>query len=151
MVFTIMTWVWIALIITFALLEAATVGLISIWFSAGAVAALITCAFTPSLTVQIAVFLIVSAVCLVATRPLVKRYRINRHVATNADSNVGRKARVIVAVSPDVAGRVRLDGVDWLAYSDETLAVDSLCVVTAVEGAKLHVASEMSVSPVVTV
>ena len=115
MAFTISSLVWLILLIAFVVVEALTVSLVSIWFAAGAVAALIVSGFTSSWLVQFAVFAVVSAVALAATRPLVKKRMTARRVPTNADINVGRKAQVLVEVTPDVTGRVRLDGVDWNA------------------------------------
>lgn len=142
MIFTIASWIWLGLIIFFAVLEMATVGLVCIWFSAGAVAALITSVLTNSVAVQIAVFLVVSLVALIVTRPLIKRHKMDRLVPTNADMNIGRKGMVIAQITPDLPGRVKLDGVDWSARSKETLAPDTLCIVTALDGATLTVRGE---------
>ena len=106
MAFTISSLVWLILLIAFVVVEALTVSLVSIWFAAGAVAALIVSGFTSSWLVQFAVFAVVSAVALAATRPLVKKRMTARRVPTNADINVGRKAQVLVEVTPDVTGRV---------------------------------------------
>ena len=73
MAFTISSLVWLILLIAFVVVEALTVSLVSIWFAAGAVAALIVSGFTSSWLVQFAVFAVVSAVALAATRPLVKK------------------------------------------------------------------------------
>ena len=139
MAFTISSLVWLILLIAFVVVEALTVSLVSIWFAAGAVAALIVSGFTSSWLVQFAVFAVVSAVALAATRPLVKKRMTARRVPTNADINVGRKAQVLVEVTPDVTGRVRLDGVDWNARSEQTIPAGSLCVVLSVDGATLTV------------
>ena len=64
-----LTVIWVAAMILFAALEAATVGaLVSIWFAAGGVAGLITSLFTESLWVQLLVFFVVSGLLLAATR-----------------------------------------------------------------------------------
>ena len=141
MAFTISSLVWLILLIAFVVVEALTVSLVSIWFAAGAVAALIVSGFTSSWLVQFAVFAVVSAVALAATRPLVKK-------PTNADINVGRKAQVLVEVTPDVTGRVRLDGVDWNARSEQTIPAGSLCVVLSVDGATLTVRPDTATAAV---
>lgn len=142
MAFTISSLVWLILLIAFVVVEALTVSLVSIWFAAGAVAALIVSGFTSSWLVQFAVFAVVSAVALAATRPLVKKRMTARRVPTNADINVGRKAQVLVEVTPDVTGRVRLDGVDWnarCATPGDTLTPGSLCRVTEIHSTLLIV------------
>ena len=55
MAFTISSLVWLILLIAFVVVEALTVSLVSIWFAAGAVAALIVSGFTSSWLVQFAV------------------------------------------------------------------------------------------------
>jgi len=142
MAFTISSLVWLILLIAFVVVEALTVSLVSIWFAAGAVAALIVSGFTSSWLVQFAVFAVVSAVALAATRPLVKKRMTARRVPTNADINVGRKAQVLVEVTPDVTGRVRLDGVDWnarCATPGDTLAPGQSCRVTEIHSTLLIV------------
>ena len=146
MAFTISSLVWLILLIAFVVVEALTVSLVSIWFAAGAVAALIVSGFTSSWLVQFAVFAVVSAVA--ATRPLVKKRMTARRVPTNADINVGRKAQVLVEVTPDVTGRVRLDGVDWNARSEQTIPAGSLCVVLSVDGATLTVRPDTATAAV---
>ena len=130
------------MLIAFVVVEALTVSLVSIWFAAGAVAALIVSGFTSSWLVQFAVFAVVSAVALAATRPLVKKRMTARRVPTNADINVGRKAQVLVEVTPDVTGRVRLDGVDWnarCATPGDTLAPGQSCRVAEIHSTLLIV------------
>ena len=107
MAFTISSLVWLILLIAFVVVEALTVSLVSIWFAAGAVAALIVSGFTSSWLVQFAVFAVVSAVALAATRPLVKKRMTARRVPTNADINVGRKAQVLHSRGLPVRGAER--------------------------------------------
>ena len=145
MAFTISSLVWLILLIAFVVVEALTVSLVSIWFAAGAVAALIVSGFTSSWLVQFAVFAVVA---LAATRPLVKKRMTARRVPPNADINVGRKAQVLVEVTPDVTGRVRLDGVDWNARSEQTIPAGSLCVVLSVDGATLTVRPDTATAAV---
>lgn len=142
MLFTLNALVWLGLVVLFILLEAATVSLVSIWFAAGAVAALLSSVITVSVPVQVTIFLVVSLIALIAMRPLVKKSRLLKMQPTNAERNVGRKAVVITAVRPDFPGRVRLDGVDWSACASVPLEVGAVCEVLAVHGAKLEVCPE---------
>ena len=105
---------WLAAAVFFLVVEASTVSMTSVWFAIGATAALLTCLFTGSLRAQALVFIVVSALCLWAFRPLAAK--LHRKAApTNADRNLGREATVLTPVTAEVPGRVRLDGVDWNA------------------------------------
>ena len=105
---------WLAAAVFFLVVEAFTVSMTSVWFAIGAAAALLACLFTGSLRAQALVFIVVSALCLWAFRPLAAKLR-RKATPTNADRNLGREATVLTPVTAEVPGRVRLDGVDWNA------------------------------------
>lgn len=137
MSFSVASIVWLILLVAFIVAEAATATLVSIWFCAGAAAALLLSAFVPNVLAQTAVFLVVSLVCLVLMRSLVRKKDAKAAVPTNADRNVGQTAEVIAAVEPARPGRARLSGVDWAARCDVPLAEGQLAEVVAVEGTTL--------------
>ena len=137
--FSFATIVWIGLCILFFAVEAATVNLVSIWFAIGALAGLVLSTFNTSTFTQLVGFTVVSMLCLIVTRPLVKKYITPKRVATNSDLNIGKTACVICDIAPTTPGRVRLDGVDWTARSQYTLTKGTLCTVCAVESATLLV------------
>ena len=60
---------WLAALVALLALEAATVGLVSLWFAVGSLCALLTSFFVSNIWVQFAVFLAVSFLCLVIIRP----------------------------------------------------------------------------------
>lgn len=137
--FTFSTMIWLALCALFVILEATTVNLVSVWFAIGALAALVTSSLTDSALIQLFVFAAVSFLTLIFTRPLLKHLIKKPKVATNSDLNIGKTAKVIVAISPDQPGRVRLEGVDWAARAVEPIPEGELCTVCAVESATLVV------------
>lgn len=124
---------WLLVFIGLIVFEALTVNLVTVWFALGAAAALLTSALTGSWQIQLLVFAAVSALALLVTRPLARKWKA-KSVRTNADLNIGRKGRVIVRIEPYVPGRVRIDGVDWQACSGETLEVGTLCEVLDMDG-----------------
>ena len=65
-----MNWIWLGAMIVFGILEAATAGLVSIWFVCGSVAALLATFLGAALWLQVVLFLSVSAITLAATRPM---------------------------------------------------------------------------------
>ena len=132
---------WLAAAVVFLVAEASTVIMTSIWFAAGAAAALLTCLFTDSFRAQALVFIVVSILCLLAFRPLAAKLR-QKSTPTNGDRNLGREATVLTTVTADVPGRVRLDGVDWnaqCATPGDTLAPGSRCRITEIHSTLLIV------------
>ena len=72
-----MIWIWLGAAVVFGILEAMTAGLISVWFVAGAVAAMVAAMLEADVMVQAGVFIVVSALALALTRPLVRRWTPN--------------------------------------------------------------------------
>ncbi len=132
--------VWLGLVVVFGIAEAATATLVSVWFCAGALVALLVALLAPSAYIaQAAAFLLVSALALLALRPVARRLIGGKNVPTNADANIGKRAQVVAEIQPDRFGRVRLEGMEWTAKSNSVLPVGSWAVVQAIEGVKLVV------------
>ena len=137
-----MTIIWLVLAIAMAILEAVTVQLVSIWFTIGGVAACVTSLFTDNIIIQVAVFVVVSAIALAVTRPLVKKFKKKGSEPTNADRYIGKIAVVIEAIDNEKAqGLVKVDNQKWTARSvdDEKIPKDAVVTVKAIEGVKLMV------------
>ena len=133
---------WLIFAIAMAVLEGVTVQLVSIWFTIGGVAACITSAFTDNIIIQVAVFVVVTAVALAVTRPLVKKLKDKRAEPTNADRYIGKHATVVKAIDNDNAeGMVKVDNQKWTARSEngEPIAEGESVTVAAIEGVKLIV------------
>ena len=134
---------WIVALVAFVIVEAVTVGLASIWFAIGALAALLCAALHGPLWLQVLWFLVVSTATLIITRPLVKKYVNGRTVATNADRNIGRTAVVTERIDNMAGtGAVRLDGLVWTARSldeERTIEADRQVVVREIRGNKVYV------------
>jgi len=140
----VMILIWIGAIVVFGIVEAATAGLVSIWFVGGSVAALIAAVYDAKLWIQLALFLVTSAVLLIATRPLARRAR-EKVVPTNLDRVLLRTALVTETVdNTRSTGAVYIDGKTWTARSEDgsVLAKDTLVQVVRMEGVKLFVAKQ---------
>ena len=133
---------WLILLVVFALAEAATVTLVSIWFAACALVALLVSLVTDNLVIQILAFLVVSALCMALVRPLTRKYFTARASATNLDRLIGTDAVVTETIDNLAAtGTVQLDGVIWTARSvaDAPIPAGTRVVVREIQGVKLLV------------
>ena len=139
-----MTTLWLVIMVLFLVVEAATVGLVCIWFAVGALIALLAAMCGAQLWLQIVLFLIVSAATLYFTRPLVKRYVNSKVEPTNADMVIGKECRVTETVD-NIAGTgaVYVDGKTWTARSenDEVIPEGTLVTAKSIDGVKLIVAA----------
>lgn len=137
-----MIWIWLGAIVLFGVVEAATAGLVSIWFVAGALAALIAVLLGAGIWVQLVAFVVVSAAALALTRPLVKKITAGRSVPTNADRVLGREAKVTETIdNENSTGAVYVDGKTWTARSADgsVLPAGSRVEIRRMEGVKLIV------------
>lgn len=135
--------IWLILLIVFIGVEAATLGLTSIWFAGGALLALIVAALNGPVWLQVVVFLIAALVLLIFTRPIAMKYFNKEREKTNIDSIVGKQAVVTKEINNlHAAGTVVVGGQEWSARScedDVIIPQDAVVVIEAVSGVKLIV------------
>lgn len=113
-----MPYVWMFIMVVMAVIEGVTSQLVSIWFVIGALAAAVVSFFVPSFVVQFMVFAVVSFLCLLITRPLVKKAKRTKFEPTNADKNIGKTAVVIEEINNTMGtGQAKVGGVEWTARS----------------------------------
>lgn len=139
---------WLAAIVVFAVLEAATSALVSVWFMVGSVAGLILALCGVEFWTQFLVFLIVSAIVLAVVRPIVRKFVTPKKVNTNYDRYIGSTAIVTETIDNiHSTGAVKISGVEWTARSDSGKVIDkdSLVRISAIEGVKLIVVPETTV------
>lgn len=137
-----LTVIWVVLLIVFLVLEAVSVQLVSAWFAVGALAALIANLCGLNVVWQIVLFLAVSAICLVATRPLVKKLTAAKIQKTNADRCIGAEAVVIEEINNlEPTGQVKVVGNVWTARSADNSVIPkgAVVIVERMEGVKLIV------------
>ena len=129
-------WIWVALTIIFSLIEIFTLGLTTVWFALAALV-LVFLSFLPiPLVYQIIIFLAISAVLLIFTRPVaVKKLKAGRE-KTNVDSLVGKHALVTKQIGEFDRGEVKLNGQIWTARSENDTKINegTKCEVVRIEG-----------------
>ena len=137
-----MVFVWLVIAVVLGIFEAATVALVSIWFAIGAVAAMVPAYFNAPFWVQILVFILVSALCFVFTRPFFKKIiRVNKQ-PTNVDRLVGQEGVATDDIENiECRGKVFISGLTWSARSETGELIPQRAVVTVkkIEGATLVV------------
>lgn len=131
--------IWLVLAAVFVAVEFATVALISLWFAAGALAALVLYLLGAALWLQILGFALVSLAMLLLARPFLRRHVDPYKVPTNVDALPGKEAVVLDAID-NLTGRgtVRLEGKIWTARSADGRPIDAGTVVRvqSIEGVK---------------
>ena len=137
--------IWAAALIVFVIVEAVTIGLASIWFALGALAAFICAWVGGKLWLQIVWFLLVSVATLLLTRPLAKRYIDTKIQPTNADRVIGMVG-IVQETIDNLAGTglVHIGGKVWTARSakGDIIEAGETVLADAIEGVKLIVERE---------
>ena len=142
--YQIMIIVWAAFIIVNAIIELITIDLVIIWFTLGAVGALIASIFKAPLYVQVIIFVVLSFASLLATRPLAKKMQKNEIIKTNADKIIGEYVVVTTEIPENGAGEIQYEGKYWRAVSSNNTFIEkgAKVIVQAISGAKVIVTKE---------
>lgn len=131
---------WMVLLVIFVVVEVLTAGLVSIWFCFGAAAAMLVASLQGDLALQIIVFLVVSIVLLVGTKPFVKKFLSSKVVRTNADAILEQKGIVTEEIDNIRGmGAVKIGGKIWTARStvpDAVIPVGTEVRVREIQGVK---------------
>lgn len=137
---------WLILLACFLVVEAITVGLTTIWFAGGALVAAIASGMGAGTLMQWLLFLIISLVLLIFTRPLAVRYMNKGVPKTNVNSLIGERAVVIQKINNlEQTGQVQINDIEWMARtsSDEvTIPEHAIVTIEDVQGVKLIVKEE---------
>lgn len=140
---TTMMLIWLALVIVLIVIEIFTVGLTTIWFAGGALAAIVINLLGLGMVWQIIVFLVVSGVLLFFTRPWALKYINSNRVKTNYEGVIGKVIRITEIVdNMNQTGKAVVNGQEWSVRSEQDkviLGEGTLAKVVKIEGVKLIV------------
>ena len=133
---------WLVLMVVFLVVEAQSVTMVSLWFAAGALAALIAAMCGAQLWLQVVLFFGISILLLASLRPLARKYFTPKITKTNVDSVIGQRGLVTADIDNITAqGQVKLGTMEWTARSTsgEKIPAGTLVRVDKIEGVKAFV------------
>ena len=135
--------IWFSLLLVFLVVEAACpIHLVSIWFSAGALVAMVASFFGAAVWLQALLFLVVSSALVVLLWPFIKKFLNPKLTKTNVDAIVGSEGYVTTDIdNVSATGQVKLGAMEWTARSTSgsNIPKGSLIRVDRVEGVKVYV------------
>ena len=110
---------WLIALVVLLVIEAATLGLATIWFAGGALIALIAAMCGAGFVIQMVCFLVVSLILLIFTRPVAVRFLNKDTLKTNVDRVIGMEGIVAEEISNLAGtGKVSLGGNTWTARTE---------------------------------
>ena len=133
---------WLVLLILFLVAEGATAAVTTIWFAIGAIVAMFAAIFGAEIWLQAVLFAVVSVICLLSLRPVLKKYLEPKKVKTNIDAIIGKRGVVLERIDNlNGTGKVKIDGMEWTARSatGEIIEKDTVIIVEKIEGVKVLV------------
>ena len=134
--------IWLILMIVFLIAESQSVTMVSLWFAAGALGALIAQLCDAELWLQIVIFFALSIVLLASLWPIARKYFTPKITKTNVDSVIGQTGLVTADIDNITAqGQVKLGAMEWSARSTsgEAIKAGTLVKVDKIEGVKVFV------------
>ena len=135
-------WIWLGVFVLTVILEASTQDFVSIWFAVGALVA-IAISYSAPFWVELIVFVVISAMALIFTRPLVKKLMDRTVRKTNSDEFVGKRVKVEKEITKYDGGLVKLNGIVYSAIlmeeEEETIPLDSIVEVVSLKGNRVVV------------
>ena len=136
-------YIWLGLMVVFLITEAVcAIHLVSIWFAAGALVAMIAAALGAKLWLQVSLFILVSGALLALLWPMVRKFLRPNLKKTNIDSIIGTTGLVTVTIdNMESTGQVKLNGMEWTARSTSGKIIDphTEVKVDRIEGVKVFV------------
>ena len=143
----IMELLWLGILIVLLLIEIFTLGLTTIWFAGGALLAFVAAELGAPLPVQIVLFLVVSLVLLIFTRPVALKYFNAKRTKTNSEGLIGKQAVVTQAIdNSDGVGEVTVNGLVWTARTEDfsgSIEKGKTVTIIAIDGVKLIVREDI--------
>lgn len=134
---------WLIILIILIVVEILTLGLTTIWFACGALAAFLVANLGGNLAFQVIVFAVVSVILLFVTRPLAAKYLNKKRVLTNYEGIIGKIAKVTERVDNfNATGAAMCNGLEWTARAEvdsKIIEPGSMVKVVSVAGVKLIV------------
>lgn len=138
-----MNWIfWLVLVIVLSFVEIATVSLVSIWFVASGIVAMILSFFIEDTAIITTIFILLGIFLLVISRPIVNKLRSKDNEKTNLDRIIGETAIVTEDIKKNVVGEVKVDGKRWSAVSKENCLKGDTVKILKIDGVKLIVEKE---------
>lgn len=136
--------IWLIIAGICLIIEIMTVGFLIFWFAIGAILAMITSLFTSNLIIQTSVFVVSSAILILATKPFVQKFINNKNeVKTNVYSTVGKTGIVTQDIDwVQSLGQVKVDGEVWsaLSFDNKNIPQGTEVEIKEIKGVKAIVA-----------
>ena len=138
-----MGWIfWLILVIVLAIIELATVNLLTIWFCISGLVALFLSFYIDNVAIVSTIFAVLGIFLLFTTRPILKEYLPTQKKVKKVEKLIGRIGIVTKDIRPDMEGEVKVSNRKYIAISDKKISKNTEIEVINTDGLKLVVAKK---------
>lgn len=139
-----MPWIWGAIILATIIIELFSSDIDAIWFSAGALVALVLSLFDVHIVVQLSVFVAVTAILLFTVGRLAKKALMIKNISKNSDSLIGKEILILESADEFNKGSGVIHDVVWTVVCQAGVSVEkgSHAIILAIDDNKLVVKSK---------
>ena len=138
-----MDWIfWLILVIVLAIIELATVNLLTIWFCISGLVALFLSFYIDDVAIVSTIFAVLGIFLLFTTRPILKEYLSTQKKVKKVEKLIGRIGIVTKDIRPDMEGEVKVSNRKYIAISDKKISKNTEIEVINTDGLKLVVAKK---------
>ncbi len=134
-----MTLIWLLIVIVLGFIELFTVNLVTIWFVASGIVALVLSYFDVPVPIQVTVFVILGIILLFTTKKPLEKMLNKTKQKTNVDRVLDMEGIVTEEIDKNSPGEVKVDGKRWTAIADTKIPKDATVKILKIEGVKLIV------------
>lgn len=134
-------WFWVAITVICVVIETMTLALTTIWFGISAFV-MVFLAFMPiPFAIQLFIFVVLSLILLIFTRPLVQKKLSQKKITTNYERVIGQIAVVTKKITAIDKGAIKINGMEWTAAVRENITLEkgSKCVIEEIAGVTAYV------------
>lgn len=134
-------WIWVAVTVICIVVESLTLSLTTIWFGISAFV-MVFLAFTPiPFIAQVFIFVVMSLILLIFTRPILKKKLTKKTIATNYERIIGQVAVVTRKITALDKGAIKINGMEWTAAVKEDVVLEegSKCTIEEIAGVTAYV------------
>ena len=133
--------IWSVIFVGTLIVEFLTADIDTIWFCLSSLVCTVIAAFKVHYLIQLGVFIVLSIILMLLTRPLTKRMMEREIVKTNSDKLIGSIGVIYSEINENEIGEVKIDGQIWRAINRDGLSFDvnEKVIIEGISGNKLIV------------
>lgn len=140
-VLNLMPWIWGMIILATIVIELFSADIDAIWFSAGALMALVLSFFEVHIAIQLSIFVAVTTILLFTAGKWAKKIIMTKNISTNSDSLIGREILILESANEFDKGSGVINDVVWTVICQAGINVEKgkHAIIVAIDGNKLVV------------